>query len=155
VALTLRAPALEPAMAQPPPILVGGRGEAALHRAARFGDAWLPMWLTPQTFSDRVERLAELAEANGRRRPALALLLGVHLDADRKRARREAEAYLTGQYGLPLQAVERWSALGSIERVAECVQSYRAAGVQEFVLMALAHDPLRQYERLAAVLERL
>jgi len=35
------------------------------------------------------------------------------------------------------------------------VQSYRAAGVQEFVLMALAHDPLRQYERLAAVLERL
>jgi probable F420-dependent oxidoreductase len=154
-ALTLRVPALEPAMSRPPPILVGGRGEAALRRAARFGDAWLPMWLTPEKLSHRAARLAELADANGRPRPGLALLLGVHVDPDRKRAQREANSYLVGQYGLALEAVERWSALGSVERVAECVAAYRAAGVQEFVLMALAHDPIRQYERLAEIRERI
>jgi hypothetical protein len=39
--------------------------------------------------------------------------------------------------------------------VAECVAAYRAAGVQEFVLMALAHDPIRQYDRLAELRERI
>jgi probable F420-dependent oxidoreductase len=154
-ALTLRVPALEPAMSRPPPILVGGRGEAALRRAARFGDAWLPMWLTPEKLLHRAARLRELADANGRELPRLALLLGVHIDPDRKRARREANSYLVGQYGLALEPVERWSALGSIERVAECVAAYRAAGVQEFVLMALAHDPIRQYDRLAELRERI
>lgn len=154
-ALTLRVPALEPAMSRPPPILVGGRGDAALRRTARFGDAWLPMWLTAEKLSHRAEQLAELADANGRPRPGLALLLGVHVDPDRSRARREAASYLAGQYGLALQAVERWSALGSIDRVAECVAAYRAAGVQEFVLMALARDPIRQHERLAELRERI
>ncbi|MGH2895096.1 MAG: LLM class flavin-dependent oxidoreductase, partial [Solirubrobacteraceae bacterium] len=46
--MTVTAPSLQPAMATPPPIYVGGRGEAALRRAARHGDMWLPMWLTPE-----------------------------------------------------------------------------------------------------------
>ena len=40
-------PALAPAMAAPPRLYVGGRGEPALRRAARVADAWMPMWLTP------------------------------------------------------------------------------------------------------------
>src|SRR3984885_11723733 len=34
---------LEPS-APMPPVLVGGRSDRAVERAARFGDAWLPMW---------------------------------------------------------------------------------------------------------------
>src|ERR1700744_43366 len=65
-AITVTAPSLQPAMATPPPIYIGGRGEAALHRAARHGDMWLPMWLTPAKVADRTQQLADLGERPGR-----------------------------------------------------------------------------------------
>jgi alkanesulfonate monooxygenase SsuD/methylene tetrahydromethanopterin reductase-like flavin-dependent oxidoreductase (luciferase family) len=153
--LKLRVPPLEPAMAAPPRILVGGRGERALKRAARFGDAWLPMWLTPETLARRAARLAELAAEHSRPCPEVALLVGVHVDDDLERARRDAAGHLDGQYGLPLGVVERWTALGSIERVLAYLQAHIEAGVDEFVLMPLASEPLRQYERLAEIGLRL
>ncbi len=153
--LKLRIPPLQPAMAALPRILVGGRGEAALKRAARFGDAWLPMWLTPERLAQRAVRLAELAAEQGRPTPELALLVGVHVDDDLDLARREADAHMRGQYRLPLEVVERWSALGSIERVLAYLEAHVAAGVDELVLMPLAREPLRQYERLAEVGSRL
>jgi alkanesulfonate monooxygenase SsuD/methylene tetrahydromethanopterin reductase-like flavin-dependent oxidoreductase (luciferase family) len=153
--LRINAPSFEPALAQPPPIYVGGRGEPALRRAARFGDAWLPMWLTPGKLAQRAELLAELATEHGRPRPRLALLVGVHVDDDLETARREANGHLNGQYGMPLEAVERWSALGSIERVLAYLQAHVEAGVQELVLMPLGSEPLRQYERLAELSSRL
>ncbi len=154
-ALRLQVPALEPAMSAPPRLFIGGRGEHAQRRAARFGDVWLPMWLTPDALAERAARLTELASAHGRERPSLALLIGVHVDDNLQRAREEAGAYAQGQYGLPLEVVERWTPLGGIEQVAEHLEAHIAAGVQEFVLMPLARDPLRQYERLAEVRARL
>ena len=68
-AINVTSPALEPAMSAPPPIYVGGRGEPALRRAARFGDFWLPMWLTPERVA---ERSAQLARVRRRARPARA-----------------------------------------------------------------------------------
>jgi len=153
--VSLDAPALEPAMRQPPPIYVGGRGEPAIHRAARFGDMWLPMWLTPEVVAQRGDRLAELAAQYDRPAPGLSLLVCLHVDDDVARARTEAAEYMNGQYGLPLEVVERWTPLGSVQRVVEYLEGHLAAGVQELVLMPLARDPLAQYERLAEVRERL
>jgi alkanesulfonate monooxygenase SsuD/methylene tetrahydromethanopterin reductase-like flavin-dependent oxidoreductase (luciferase family) len=149
--LTLDIPPLEPAMAAPPPVYVGGRGEHALRRAARHGDAWLPMWLSPDAIAERAGRLAELADQHGRPRPRIALLIGVCVDDDRERARREAAEVLQGQYGLPLHVVERWTALGAAEDVAAHLEEHRAAGVSEVVLMPLARDRSEQTERLAQV----
>jgi alkanesulfonate monooxygenase SsuD/methylene tetrahydromethanopterin reductase-like flavin-dependent oxidoreductase (luciferase family) len=129
-------------MAAPPPILVGGRSEAALRRAARFGDVWLPMWLSPASLARRAERLAELAAARGRPRPALGLLIGVHVDADLTRARREATAHLEGLYRMGLEPVERWTALGGVEAVCAHLDAHLAVGVDEIVLMPLGADPL-------------
>jgi alkanesulfonate monooxygenase SsuD/methylene tetrahydromethanopterin reductase-like flavin-dependent oxidoreductase (luciferase family) len=154
-ALQLEIPAMQPSMPVAPPLFVGGRSDAALRRAARFGDAWLPMWITPEAIRQRAERLAELAHEQRRPRPSLALLIGVHVDDRMERSRAEAAAYLKGQYGMPLERVERWSALGEAERVAEHLAEYLAAGVSEFVLMPLSGDPLTQAQRLAAVRERL
>ncbi|HEY4098210.1 MAG TPA: TIGR03619 family F420-dependent LLM class oxidoreductase [Baekduia sp.] len=153
--LTLDAPALEPAMAAMPPVLVGGRGEPALRRAARFGDAWLPMWLTPEVLARRAERLGELADERGRARPALALLLGVRVDDDLAAARRAAADHMRGQYRMDLDAIERWTALGGVDAVAEMVAAYLRAGVSELVLMPLGPDPLGQYARLAEVRARV
>jgi alkanesulfonate monooxygenase SsuD/methylene tetrahydromethanopterin reductase-like flavin-dependent oxidoreductase (luciferase family) len=153
--LELDVPALEPAMAAPPRLFVGGRGEHALRRTARFGDAWLPMWLEPRVVAERADRLCELAAERGRPAPDVALLIGVHVDGDAQRARSAAAAHLDAQYRLPLAVVERWTALGAVDQVAEQVAAHGEAGVGEVVLMPLGPDPLEQYERLAEVRERL
>jgi len=153
--VSVKSPALEPALAQRPPIYVGGRGEAALKRAARHGDMWLPMWLTPKRIVERSGMLAEHAEREGRATPGTALLIGVNVDDDLGHARADAEAHIRGQYRMGLDTVERWTLLDSIDGAVEQLDAYRQAGVQEFVLMPLGHEPLIQYERLAEVRLRL
>ena len=153
--VSVTSPALEPALARRPPIYVGGRGEAALKRAARHGDMWLPMWLTPERIAERSRLLAEHAEREGRPTPGTALLIGVNVDDDLGRARAQASAHVRGQYRMGLDAVERWTLLGSIDGAVEQLDAYRQAGVQEFLLMPLGREPLIQYERLAEVRLRL
>lgn len=113
------------------------------------------MWLEPGLLAERSERLSELAAAHSRPRPGLALLVGVHVDDNLERARREAEAHLAGQYRLPLKVVERWTPVGSVESVTEQLEAYLTAGVDELLLMPLGSDPLGQYERLAEVRAQL
>jgi probable F420-dependent oxidoreductase len=153
-AITVTAPSLQPAMSAPPPIYVGGRGEAALKRAARHGDMWLPMWLTPERVADRSQMLADLAEREGRPAPGTALLIGVHIDDDRARARAEAELHIRGQYRMGLDKIERWTLLDSVDGAVEQLEAYSEAGVEEFLFMALGREPLTQYERLAEVRQR-
>ena len=154
-ALQLNAPALLPPISKLPPVYVGGRGEPAMRRAARFGDAWMPMWLSPDKVRQRAGRLAELAAEHGRPAPALKLLLGVHVDSDEARARDQARAYIKGQYRMELDRVQRWTPCGSVQRVAEFLAGQVEAGVGEFVLMPLSGDSLTQYERCAEIRELL
>jgi probable F420-dependent oxidoreductase len=149
--LTVHANPLAPAMTRLPRILVGGRGDVALRRTVRFGDGWLPMWLSPDQLMERGAQLRELAAASDRPRPTMTLLILTHVDDDLERSRREATQHLEGQYKLPLPVVERWAALGPPAQVAEQLQAYLDAGVDELILMTLGAEPLIQYERLAEV----
>ena len=132
-----------------PPVLVGGRSDRALERAARFGDEWLPMWMSPETLAQRGERLAEIAQDYDRPAPSLSLLVLAHVDDDPSRAREQAAAHLHGQYGIELERVERWTAFGSSERVAEFLEPYTQIGISEILLLPLGSHPLEQIERLA------
>lgn len=152
---TVTSPPLEPALAHPPPIYVGGRGEPALVRAARFGDAWLPMWLSPEKVAERSGRLTELAAVQGRPCPTTALLILIRIDDDAAHARAQAEAHIAGQYRMALDGVERWTVLDSIDGAVQRLAQYEEAGVQEFLLLTLGDDPLTQYGRLAEVATRL
>lgn len=142
---------LAPPISRLPPVYVGGRGEPSMRRAARFGDWWLPMWLTPEKIRERALRLGELAEAQERPRPRIALVLGAHVDADEDRARERAREYTEAMYGMPFERVAHWSALGSAERVAEMVRAHLDAGVEEIVFTPLTSDPLQQLPLLAEV----
>jgi alkanesulfonate monooxygenase SsuD/methylene tetrahydromethanopterin reductase-like flavin-dependent oxidoreductase (luciferase family) len=141
---------LEPS-APMPPVLIGGRSDRAVERAAQFGDAWLPMWVSPETLAQRAERLAELSQAQGRPTPGLSLLVLAHVDEDGSRARQQADAHLRGQYGMGLERVERWTPVGSAGAVAEFLEPYTRIGVSEILLLPLGSRPLEQIERLADV----
>jgi alkanesulfonate monooxygenase SsuD/methylene tetrahydromethanopterin reductase-like flavin-dependent oxidoreductase (luciferase family) len=144
-------PGLAPTPDAIPPILVGGRGKAALRRAGRLGDGWFPMWLDPAEIAASRERLAGMAAEQGRPAPGVALVAFVNVCSDPERGRAEAAELVKRQYGMPFDVVERWTLVGSVDEVAERLDAYRDAGVQGFCLSPAHPHPLEQVEPLAAV----
>jgi alkanesulfonate monooxygenase SsuD/methylene tetrahydromethanopterin reductase-like flavin-dependent oxidoreductase (luciferase family) len=144
---------LRPAVSELPPVTVGGRSDAALRRAARYGDQWMGMWMSARTVQGCAEKLAAFAAEQGRPVPSIAMLVLVNVDADAAAARQGVAEFLRAHYGMPLARVERWTGYGPPGKVAALLHDYTEAGVREFVLMPAAADVLTHYQRLAAVRE--
>src|SRR5688572_23816867 len=53
--------AVLPAPAEPVPIVVGGRSEAALRRAGRLGDGYLALWTTPERYERSIAMVEQHA----------------------------------------------------------------------------------------------
>lgn len=69
-----------------PPIHIGGESEAALKRVAQFGQGWYGFSVSPEDVPERLARLEELLEAEGRTRSEIEVsicpyLLGADADA--------------------------------------------------------------------------
>ncbi|MEV7283101.1 TIGR03619 family F420-dependent LLM class oxidoreductase [Streptomyces sp. NPDC093252] len=62
-----------------PPVWVGGLGDAALRRTARFGDAWHPFGFGAPEVRERLPRLAAAARHIGRPTPAVTPRIALHL----------------------------------------------------------------------------
>lgn len=151
--LNVESPSLLPALEEPPHLVIGGRSDAALTRVARRGDQWMGMWYDPEEVHERAMRLSEMARGFGRPAPQVGMVVLVNVNDDIERSREEAAASLQGQYRLPLRVVERWTAYGPVERVADMLRRYKEAGVSEFVLAPASANQIEQYERLAKVRE--
>jgi probable F420-dependent oxidoreductase len=63
------------------PVLVGGQTEAALKRAARYGDGWCGFNLTPVETAQAIDRLRGLLTANGRDKQKFEFLVSPTSDA--------------------------------------------------------------------------
>jgi alkanesulfonate monooxygenase SsuD/methylene tetrahydromethanopterin reductase-like flavin-dependent oxidoreductase (luciferase family) len=146
---------LAPPIAAFPPLLIGGRGEAAIRRAWRFGDAWFPMWLDPDEVASSTTQLTDAAAEHGRAVPGVALVAFVNVCEDRAVGEAQAAELIRRQYGMPFDRVRRWTLIGGPEQIAERLSEYRAAGVQGFCLAPAHPRPLEQVEAIAAVREQL
>jgi alkanesulfonate monooxygenase SsuD/methylene tetrahydromethanopterin reductase-like flavin-dependent oxidoreductase (luciferase family) len=144
---------LAPALAQMPPLLVGGRSGAAIRRAARVGDAWFPMWMDPEEITAQREELATLAAEHDRPAPGVALVAFINVCDDAAAGREESAQHIKRQYGMPFEVVERWALIGPAESIAERIDAYRAAGVDGFSLSPAHPFPLTQVDGIAAVRE--
>lgn len=149
--LTVETPPLRPAMATPPPIVIGGRSDAALRRAVRFGDGWLGVWVSPEGFARSVGRLEEVAEEAGRPVPEPMLLVFAAIGDEESACRRDAARLFRGQYALGFEQVERWTLTGSVRRVADRLADYRSAGAQSIAVIPARPDLCGQVEQIAAV----
>lgn len=125
---------IEPAPAREggPPLLVGGRSEAAFRRAGTLGDGWLPYMISPRRFAAGLEAVAGHARTAGRDPATLqhALVLFARVDDDGERARSEAIGHLSERYGMQFERhhVEQLCVVGTPEECAARVCAYRDAG---------------------------
>jgi probable F420-dependent oxidoreductase len=62
-----------------PPILIGGIADPALRRVARLGDGWLAVAAPPDLLAERLARLEQFAQAEGRRFGDLSLAYKIFL----------------------------------------------------------------------------
>jgi probable F420-dependent oxidoreductase len=69
---------------QRPPIYVGGSGRAALRRAARFGEGWMPNASDPAKLEPAIRELRELFATAARREPEVVALTSLPLDQPEK-----------------------------------------------------------------------
>jgi len=153
--LAVETPALNPAMSTAPPIVIGGRSDAALRRAARSADGWLGVWVSPDGFARSVERLGEFADHAGRPQPEPMLLAFAAIGDDEDACARDAAQLYQGQYNLAYEQVERWTLTGSVSQVANQLADYRTAGAQSIAIIPSRPDLLGQVERIAEVRELL
>ncbi|MBI4610451.1 MAG: TIGR03619 family F420-dependent LLM class oxidoreductase [Candidatus Rokubacteria bacterium] len=136
----------------PPPIWIGGKSAAALRRAGRLGDGWIPSFIAPGDFGRGVEHVQRYAREAGREVPAdhFGALVNYFLTDSPENAWRLADPYIPR--GRVDEATLRAStAFGPPEVVAAKLEDYVAGGGSKFVLRPLCPPALmlEQLQRLA------
>jgi alkanesulfonate monooxygenase SsuD/methylene tetrahydromethanopterin reductase-like flavin-dependent oxidoreductase (luciferase family) len=144
---------IAPAPAEAIPIIVGGRSDAAIRRAGRFGDGWLGIWNSPRRFAAAVELATEEAARAGRpdppRQHAMQVWCGL---ADSKEAARACLApAMEAVYQLPFERFEKYCPYGTADDVAEFLAPYAAAGCTAFNLIPQSPEHDQAIAGVAAV----
>lgn len=130
----------------PPPIWIGGNSAAAIRRAARVGDGWVPAALTVEEVAAGRRQLEETARRHDRDPGRLEI--GLSLTVELTRPGRETARSLHGHPSSKRVA-------GEPEQVIERLQEYGGAGVSTFLLSFSARDVAETVEHMAAFAEQI
>jgi alkanesulfonate monooxygenase SsuD/methylene tetrahydromethanopterin reductase-like flavin-dependent oxidoreductase (luciferase family) len=138
----VRGAQIAPAPSSPIPITVGGRSEAAVRRAGRFGDGWLGIWVSPQRFGSVVDQVAAHAGRVGRDPSGFEHAINVWcgFGASREAARAPLATGMQTFYQMPFEPFERYSPYGTPEDIAEFLRPYIDAGCSVFNVIPCADD---------------
>jgi len=131
-----------PAPAPRIPLIVGGRSAAAVSRAARLGDGWLGIWVSPRRFAAVRDQIADGATEAGRDASGFEHALNVWcgFGPTREAAREPLAAQMQLFYQMPFEPFERYSPYGTPEHVAEFLSPYVEAGCSAFNVIPCADD---------------
>lgn len=137
-----------------PPIIVGGTSDAALRRAAAYGDGWFP--LVAEHIPGQRARLDELTAANGRSAPAITANTMVVMPGDPSLPDHPAVirslADPDGMFGIPEDHAAHAFVTGEPADIAQHVADLAAKGARRIVVTFAAGDWFRQTELLAKAL---
>ena len=132
-------------------VWIGGNSELALKRVARYGDGWMPSFITPNEFAVGMEKLAGFCRETGRPIDGgeAGVLLPVHVTEDGPRGQELARRFL-GRGPMDADAFRERSAIGTVEDVRERLHAYVEAGCEKFILFPVAGggDLLAQVETI-------
>lgn len=140
----------------PIPVWVGGFSDAALRRAAKYGDAWVAAFCGPDKFARLASRLRELraGQPGAVADFTFAALVFVNVDPDAGRARADAARYIERVYRLDGQRIiDRFGVVGPIEACADKLREFTRIGA-DYIVLSLACDH-RDWRRQVESLGRL
>lgn len=139
-----------PLTAPHPPIWVAGRRGAAMRRAARLGEGWLPYMYSPEMLAESVTEIARLCEGLGRTEPPSAgIWLPVCCHRDRVQARQWITDALSRRYRQDFTSLTpRYAVFGTEEDCRHRIQEYLDAGATTVALVAMGPD-----DQLASTVE--
>jgi len=121
---------LRPVQPGHPPIVVGGRSEAALARAARCGDRWDGIFFDPVTYRRRAARLRQLADEAGRP-VGTGLVVWGCIGSSRPEARNRIASTLERFYHLPFERFARSALWGTLEDCRARLEELAEAGASD------------------------
>lgn len=126
-----------------PPIIVSGRSEAAMRRAARLGDGYMPYLFMPERYADSLKKIYTMA--NDVKRDMSRFMpynfVFTAVAETHEEAHRMAAEKLSRRYNQPFEnLVERYCALGTPKECAERLQRFVEAGARHFILSPLCDN---------------
>ncbi len=124
------------------PLIVGGRSNEAISRAARLGDGWLGIWVSPRRYATVRDQIAQEAGEAGRDPSGFEHALNVWcgFGPTREVAREPLATQMQAFYQSPFEPFERYSPHGTPEQVAEFLHPYIEAGCSAFNVIPCAGD---------------
>ena len=146
----------KPTQSPHPPVWVAGRRDAAMLRAVRYGDGWLPYFYSPQRYQDSVEKIKDLAVQEGRDLSSFDWVFFPYISiypSIEEAASVAAEA-LGGRYlygGNFLDIVRNYCLLGTVDQCIARLQEYIDAGARQIVFSVTCPraDRVRHIETIA------
>jgi len=125
-----------PMQAAGPPIIVAGRKDPAMVRAARLGDGWFPYLYSPRAYAQSMQRIRAVAHEAGRDLGGFEwmVFLFANIRDDPAVAKAELVDFLGGTYRQDFrQMLDRVAAAGAVGEVTARVQAYVDLGVGHIV----------------------
>lgn len=134
----------KPAAPGGPPVWVAGRSEAAMRRAGRLADGYLPYLFSPERFRDGLVKAREYAEKAGRDPNAItgAIYQFIALADRYEEGKSIAAADLSRRYNQPFdKIVDRYVVMGNADDCARRLADFAEAGVEHFILVPIVPIP--------------
>ncbi len=139
-----------------PPVWVSGRRDAAMARAAAYGDGWMPYFYDAPRYADSVQKIKHFAAEVGRDMTNFqwAHFPYISIYPTGQQAAEVAAEQLGGRYlygGEFLDIVRKYCLLGTVENCIEQLQSYIDAGATHiiFSISCPREDRARHLEVIA------
>ena len=149
---------IRPTPKQSIPIIVGGRSDAALTRAAKYSEGWIGVWCSSERFRNAINIVDAEAEEYGRSnvdwchgyQPWVGLA-----SKDSKKAFESGKRGMETFYRIPFEKFERYTPSGTPTEVAEKLAPYVEAGCKVFNLKVCSQDAEEEVELGAELVSQL
>jgi len=135
------------------PIVIGGKGEAAVRRTAALGDGWLGIFCTARRFTETREQILEEASRIGRATPPtwFGVSAWCGLDEDPAKAEATLSADLEGLYGMSHDKIRHLAPAGDARHVAEWFMPFIEGGAGHVTLVPAGPSAEAGVEMVAEV----